>query len=163
LDQPFATLATRVLLVEDNPGDARLLRESLAEARSERFELVHVDRMAAAEQRLKAASFDVVLLDLSLPDGVGLETVTRMLRVAPTLPIVVLTGTDDDTLALRTVQAGAQDYVVKGQLSSQLLERTLRYAIERRRTLDAERRHAEASSLAKRSRFLAESGRLLSA
>jgi signal transduction histidine kinase/DNA-binding NarL/FixJ family response regulator len=149
---------TRVLLVEDNPGDARLLREHLDRRR---FELTHVDRVAEAQRVLESQTFDVVLLDLSLPDGAGLETVTTMLRAAPTLPVVVLTGTDDETLALRTVQAGAQDYLVKGAVSEQLIERTIRYAIERRRALETERRHAEAASLARRSRFLVESGRAL--
>jgi signal transduction histidine kinase/DNA-binding response OmpR family regulator len=153
----------RVLLVEDNPADARLLRELLSEARHERFEIVHVDRVSAALERLGGGGIDAMLLDLSLPDGIGLETVTRMLGEVPEVPIVVLTGLDDETLALRSVQAGAQDYLVKGQVTSQLLVRAIRYAIERKKALDEQRRHAEVEATARRSRVLAEAGRLLSA
>ncbi|MDB4969762.1 MAG: histidine kinase [Myxococcales bacterium] len=153
----------RVLLVEDNPADARLLRELLAEARHDRFEIVHVDRVSAALDRLGEGGIDAMLLDLSLPDGAGLETVTRMLREVPAMPVVVLTGLDDETLALRSVQAGAQDYLVKGHVTSQLLVRAIRYAIERKKTLEEQRRHAEVEATARRSRFLAEAGRMLSA
>ena len=158
-----STLRPRVLLVEDNPADARLLRELLSEARHERFEIVHVDRVSAALSRLADGEFEAMLLDLSLPDGAGLETVTRMLRQVPTIPIVVLTGLDDETLALRSVQAGAQDYLVKGQVTSQLLVRAIRYAIERKKSLEDQRQHAETEAAARRSRFLAEAGRMLSA
>jgi sigma-B regulation protein RsbU (phosphoserine phosphatase) len=129
---------TRILLVEDNPGDARLLRETLREAESFPFELAHADRLAAAEERLAAGAFDVVLLDLSLPDAHGLDTVRRTLQAAPEIPIIVLTGLDDETLAVTAVQAGAQDYLVKGRLDGTLLARAIRYACERKR-LEMER------------------------
>lgn len=121
----------RVLLVEDNPGDARLLRESLAEAPATQFEIVHVGRLSEAIKTLVADRFDVVLLDLGLPDGNGIETLLRARESAPGCPIVVLTGLEDETLAVQMVQAGAQDYLIKGQVGAALLVRALRYAIER--------------------------------
>jgi signal transduction histidine kinase len=128
----------RILLVEDNPGDARLIRETLRDADSLDFELQHAERLAAALPLLAAHAADVVLLDLSLDDAHGLETVTRALAAAPGVPIVVLTGLDDETAAIQAVQAGAQDYLVKGQVEPGMLVRALRYAIERKR-LEAER------------------------
>jgi phosphoserine phosphatase RsbU/P len=128
----------RILLVEDNPGDARLIRETLREAVSLRFELAHEQRLSAARERCLEGGVDVVLLDLSLPDAQGLQTVTECLAFAASLPIIVLTGLDDETVAVQAVQAGAQDYLVKGQVESTLLVRAIRYAMERKR-LDLER------------------------
>jgi signal transduction histidine kinase len=122
----------RILLVEDNPGDARLLRETLREAASLAFELTHVSRLAEASEVLALGEIDVVLLDLSLPDAFGLDTVARTLEAAPKVPIIVLTGTDDEQLAMQAVRAGAQDYLVKGQVESALLTRAMRYAIQRK-------------------------------
>lgn len=133
-------MSTRILLVEDNPGDARLIRETLREAESFPFQLTHADRLAAAEERLAGEAFDVVLLDLSLPDAHGLETVRRTLQAGPEVPIIVLTGLDDETLAVAAVQAGAQDYLVKGRLDGTLVARAIRYAMERKR-LERERAH----------------------
>lgn len=132
------TAPLRILLVEDNPGDARLIRETLRDAGSLAFELQHADRLSAALPLLAAHAADVALLDLSLPDAHGLETVTRALSAAPGVPIVVLTGLDDETVAIQAVQAGAQDYLVKGQVEPGTLARALRYAMERKR-LEAER------------------------
>jgi phosphoserine phosphatase RsbU/P len=129
---------TRILLVEDNPGDALLIRETLREADSLRCELTHENRLSGARARCEAGGVDVVLLDLSLPDAHGLRTVTECLEFAPTLPIIVLTGLNDETVAVQAVQAGAQDYLVKGQVESTLLVRSIRYAMERKR-LDMER------------------------
>jgi signal transduction histidine kinase len=128
----------RILLVEDNPGDARLLRETLREAEGFPFEMAHAERLAQAAGMLAAHAADVVLLDLSLPDAHGLDTVRRMLEAAPDLPIIVLTGTDDERLALQAVHAGAQDYLAKGRVDGPLLARSIRYAIERKR-LERER------------------------
>ncbi|HEX2081393.1 MAG TPA: ATP-binding protein [Longimicrobium sp.] len=128
----------RILLVEDNPGDARLLRETLRDAESLRFELVLADRMAEALERLAGETPDVVLLDLSLPDAHGMETVATMLRAAPDVPIIVLSGLSDETVAVHAVQAGAQDYLVKGTVEGPTLGRAIRYAMERKR-LEAER------------------------
>lgn len=127
-----------VLLVEDNPGDARLIAELLREPGHPPVRLVAADCLSAGLERLREGGIEVVLLDLSLPDAHGLETVRRALEAAPDLPIVVLTGLDDEALALRALQSGAQDYLVKGQVESGLLSRALRYAIERKR-LERER------------------------
>lgn len=131
----------RILLVEDNPGDARLMREFLRESAPERFDLILVDRAARARETLRTDSFDVVLLDLSLPDSTGIETVERVLPGAPETPIIVLTGLDDASLALRAVQAGAQDYLIKDEIDGRLLIRAIGYARERKR-LDIERLRA---------------------
>ncbi|HEX8393315.1 MAG TPA: ATP-binding protein [Longimicrobium sp.] len=130
--------AVRILLVEDNPGDARLLRESLREAHSLDFSLVHADTLAAGLRALEGEPCDVVLLDLSLPDAHGMQTVERMLAAAVELPIIVLSGLADETVAVQAVQAGAQDYLVKGTVDGATLARAIRYAMERKR-LEAER------------------------
>lgn len=121
----------KVLLVEDNPGDARLIRELLAETRGAPFHLEHADRLSLGLERLAAAAVDVILLDLSLPDAQGLDTFVKTQAQAPGVPIVVLTGADDDMLALEAVQSGAQDYLVKGTVDTNLLVRSLRHAVER--------------------------------
>ncbi|HEX6068320.1 MAG TPA: response regulator, partial [Longimicrobiaceae bacterium] len=133
----MASAPIRILLVEDNPGDARLLREQLREA-SLHFDLTHVDRLSEARESVARDGADIVLLDLSLPDGHGLETVRSMLEAAPEVPIIVLTGLDDETTAVQAVQAGAQDFLVKGQVEGGGLARAIRYARERK-WLDLER------------------------
>ena len=121
-----------LLLVEDNPGDARLLREMLNEAGAHKTEMTQAESMAEAERHLAQALFDIVLLDLGLPDAQGLEAVRRARAIAPRVPLVVLTGLDDESLATRALQAGAQDYLIKGQIETRGLLRALRYAIERK-------------------------------
>jgi diguanylate cyclase (GGDEF)-like protein/PAS domain S-box-containing protein len=125
-----------VLLVEDNPGDARLLREMFNEQGPADTQLTHVASMAEAEQYLAAQPVDIVLLDLGLPDARGLETVRRARTAAPHVTLVVLTGLDDELLAAQSLQEGAQDYLVKGQNdthgSARGLLRALRYAVERK-------------------------------
>ncbi|MDX2216670.1 MAG: response regulator [Oculatellaceae cyanobacterium bins.114] len=123
-----------VLLIEDNPGDARLLRELLLEVNTVKFQLEHVGRLSQGLQRLQENNFDVILLDLSLPDTQGFETFTKLHGCARKIPIVVITGLNDETMAVTAVQEGAQDYLVKGQLTGDLLVRAVRYAIERKRT-----------------------------
>lgn len=125
----------RALLVEDNVGDARLLQEYLNEVYSIQIELTHVVSLQQGLQQLRSP-FDVVLLDLSLPDSHGLETLTRALAAGTTAPIIVLTGTSDEELALKAMQNGAQDYLVKGQFTGDLLVRSIRYAIERKRAAE---------------------------
>ena len=153
-----------VLLVEDNPGDARLVRELLREVNAPQITLIHVQTLAEAldclvtseglnVQKVKIEGFnqttnqqpceprgdrfspsiEVILLDLSLPDGQGLETVRRVRNAVPEVPIVVMSGLADEAIALSAVQEGAQDYLVKGHADSHLLIRTVRYAIERQR------------------------------
>jgi signal transduction histidine kinase/chemotaxis response regulator CheB len=136
-----------LLLVEDNPGDARLLREMLKETASpDSIELTHVTSMSDAEAHLAANNIDILLLDLGLPDATGLEAVRRAHFVAPQVPMVVLTGMDDESLAIQTLQQGAQDYLVKGQIEARGLLRALRYAVERKTLEEAvliERERAE--------------------
>jgi PAS domain S-box-containing protein len=121
----------KVLLVEDNPGDARLITELLADYR-EQFQIEgHVSRLSEAETAMEEADLHLVLLDLSLPDSQGFETFQRLLNHGRGLPILVLSGVDDESMALRMVHAGAQDYLVKGKFDAPLLARAMRYAIER--------------------------------
>jgi two-component system, sensor histidine kinase and response regulator len=127
----MSSVPINVLLIEDNPGDARLLRELLQETGSSQFELVHADRFSEALTWLSQRRFDVVLLDLSLPDAHGLETISRLGSQAEGTPIVILTGLNDEEIAIRALQQGAQDYLVKGHADGQLLARALRYSIQR--------------------------------
>src|SRR5438067_7160741 len=113
----------RALLVEDNPGDARFIRETLRDAA---VDLVHADRLSSGLEVLSREPADVVLLDLSLPDSRGFETFEAMRLGAPTVPIVVLSGLDDEDLAVRAVKEGAQDYLVKGQVEGSALLRAMR-------------------------------------
>lgn len=124
----------KVLLLEENFLDVCLLQEFLSEANSTQFELTPVERMDEALQYLDRKSFDIVLLDLSLPDSQGIETFVKIHRHAPSVPIVVLTGLDDETVAIKAMQEGAQDYLVKGQVDGDLLRRAIRYAIERQQS-----------------------------
>jgi signal transduction histidine kinase len=123
----------KVLLVEDNPGDARLLREMLREESPLDIGLTCVGFMAEAERLLVSHVFDIVLLDLGLPDAQGLAAVRRARAAAPAIPLVVLTGMDDEALAAHCLQEGAQDYLVKGQIDTRGMLRALRYAGERKR------------------------------
>lgn len=132
----------KVLLVEDNPGDVLLLQEFLKEVTTTRVELMPVEWLSQALNYLAKESFDVILLDLSLPDSQGLETFLRTHHQVKATPIIVLTGIDDETLAIRAMQEGAQDYLVKGQVTGDLLVRSMRYAIERQRA-DNALRHSE--------------------
>ena len=125
--------AVKVLLIEDNPGDARLIRVMLADAAGSAFDVEHVDRLERGIKKLEEKGADVVLVDLSLPDSHGLETFTQLHARASHTPIVVLSGLDDTTLAVQAVHEGAQDYLIKGQVNGQLLARAMRYAIERKR------------------------------
>ena len=131
MDKP----SLKVLYVEDNPGDARLLQEILKESEMD-IELVFADCMKQACQMLGVTVFDVLVLDLSLPDTQGLVTLQRMRAVAPALPIVVLTGLTDEAVGIQCVQMGAQDYLVKDHFDGITLKRALRYAIERQRTAE---------------------------
>ncbi len=123
----------KVLLVEDNDVDADLTQDILAEWSIEQFDITHVTRLSEALTHLGKERFDAVLLDLSLPDGYGLATLRQVQAASPTIPIIVLSGVSDQTLALQAVQNGAQDYLVKGQGQPELLTRSIRYAIERKR------------------------------
>ena len=136
-----------ILLIEDNPGDIRLLQEILREVTTTRCQITPVMTLAAAVAQLSIdthktassppdppSSFDIILLDLSLPDSQGLASFLDLHDRYPSIPIVVLTGVNDQTLAISAMQQGAQDYLIKGQVDSNLLLRSIRYAIERERT-----------------------------
>jgi two-component system, sensor histidine kinase and response regulator len=132
-----------VLLVEDNPGDARLIRESLTDLGGNAFDLETADRLTTALLRLSAGGIDAVLLDLALPDSKGTETFNKAKAQAPTVPIIVLTGLGDEALAIKMVQEGAQDYVTKMDLNGSVLSRAIRYAIEREKSEQQIRRFNE--------------------
>jgi len=123
----------KILLVEDNNTDAHLTQDILAEWSIEQFDVTHVTRLSEAFNYLVRGGFDAILLDLSLPDGHGLSTLGQMQATNPTIPIIVLSGFSDQALAVQAVQHGAQDYLVKGQGQPELLARSIRYAIERKR------------------------------
>jgi DNA-binding NtrC family response regulator len=123
----------RLLLVEDNPGDADLVREMLDSAGEARFELEHAGRLASGLALLAGGGYDVVLLDLGLPDSAGLDTFYELHAAVPWIPVVVLTGTTDSEIGIQAVAAGAQDFLVKGTVDGSTLVRRIRYALERKR------------------------------
>ncbi len=125
----------RVLLIEDCPGDVFLVREMVQESKSPIFRVVaQCERLDAGIEMMRAGGVDVVLLDLTLPDSHGLESFTRAHAAAPELPIVVLSGIDDEEFAAQALHLGAQEYLVKGRMDMHLLQRALRYALERSRS-----------------------------
>ncbi|MBX3062439.1 MAG: response regulator [Anaerolineae bacterium] len=124
----------RVLLIEDNPGDAQLIRIYLTTPNSNEFRVQAESTLHAGLNSLHNADFDVVLLDLSLPDSFGFDSIQRLRKEQPNIPIVVFTGLDDEEAGVQAVQAGAQDYLIKGSVDTTLLKRSLRYAIERYRS-----------------------------
>jgi signal transduction histidine kinase len=145
-----------ILLVEDNPADVRLIEEVLRDAGATKHRMQHESRLERALQSLALARPDVVLLDMNLPDSLGVDTVARMQAAGPELPIVVLTGYDDDGTAVDALRMGAQDYLVKGQIDARRLVRAIDYAVERKRSEQELRRmhhalqaHAEALQVAK--------------
>jgi len=123
----------KVLLVEDDPNDAFLLQRALAKADPTRFQVERVARLDAALQRLHEKQFDAMLLDLSLPDSTGLSTLDTVRAQNPGTPIVILSGIDNEVLAMGSLQLGAHDYLVKGKVSGDSVIRSIRYAIERQR------------------------------
>jgi serine phosphatase RsbU (regulator of sigma subunit) len=129
----------KVLLIEDSRGDACLIQEYLGEVEGLKFEVEGANRLVQGMARLTRGGIDVVLLDLSLPDSRGLDTFLKLHATDPAVPIVVLTGFNDEVLAVKAVQEGAEDYLVKGYVNTNLLARSLRYAIERNRRRQAER------------------------
>ncbi len=147
----------RLLLVEDNPGDARLIQEAIEEAAMGMFHLKHVQRLSEAMQAIADDPPDVVLLDLFLPDSAGLQTFFDLYAAAPEVPIILLTGLNDEEIAMTAVREGAQDYLIKGQVDGQALVRAARYAIERHRSQAALRRmsmHDELTGLYNRRAFM---------
>ena len=126
----------RILLVEDNPADACLLREVLRGVPGYQFELLHLERLSQALEHLRGEHFDVVLLDLTLPDGQGLDNLARVRDAAPSVSVLVLTGLNNEEMAINALRVGAQDYLVKGQSDGSALVRAIRYARERKQILE---------------------------
>jgi PAS domain S-box-containing protein len=126
-----------VLVVEDNPADAVLLKTALAESTHGKFVVTHARRLQEALAQLAPRQFDVVLLDLGLPDSQGLDTLHRVQKLARAMPIVVLTGLNDETTGTRALQSGAQDYMVKGEMTGNRMARAVRFAVERKRVEEA--------------------------
>ena len=134
----------KILLVEDNPGDARLIREKLLEVPSFQHHVTHVGRLSEARRQLANDRFDIALLDLVLPDKPRMGSLIEIYDQAARLPIVVLTGLDDETLVMWTLEEGAQDYLVKDQTDGQSLVRCIRHAIKRHATNSERLRRAPA-------------------
>lgn len=141
---PIERAVIRILLVEDHPADAEYIVERLGEVREPRFEIRCAQRLAEAVQSLREAGDpDVIILDLSLPDSAGHATVVEMRKAAPDVPIVILTGTDDERLWRAALESGAQDYLVKTRISPDALVRSVKYALIRKRLHDELRRRQE--------------------
>ncbi|MDJ0647447.1 MAG: diguanylate cyclase [Xenococcaceae cyanobacterium MO_188.B19] len=121
----------KTLLVEDDPEYAFLLQEQLARADGIQFDITHVEKLTSAIKCLKQKCFEIILLDIGLPDSQGLETFLSLKEIALKLPIVLLTGLKDESLALEAVRQGAQDYLVKQQITTDILIRSINYAVER--------------------------------
>jgi diguanylate cyclase (GGDEF)-like protein/PAS domain S-box-containing protein len=133
VDTHPATSGLSLVLVEDNPADARLVEEMVLADRMDRFELTCLGRLSEARSHLASDGADCVLLDLSLPDAVGLECVEALRAEFAEIPIVIITGLDDEDTALKALHAGAQDYLIKGQIRGDAVRRAVRYAVERKR------------------------------
>jgi len=129
----------KILLFEDNPGDARLFIETLKDISSQRYETTHVGSLAEGLSMLADKAVDIILLDLGLPDSQRLDTLIKLKAQVLGIPIVVLTGIDDEEIALCAVQQGAQDYLVKQKINTEIIFRVIRFAIERQKLQDAVR------------------------
>lgn len=132
MDAPHSAKPLSILLIEDNPGDYRLVKEMLEECAGGHFVLHHADQVGTAIPILELEEVDIILLDLGLPDGDGLDTLIKVHALSPETPIVVLSCVEDETMAVKAVRMGAQDFLVKNHISGTLLTRSLRYALERR-------------------------------
>src|SRR4029079_10120258 len=141
------TVAQSVLLIEDNAGDARLIEEMLRADPATPLKLSRAERLSRGLEVLSLAETELVLLDLSLPDSHGLETFSKVYAHSPKVPIIVLSGNDDQTLALFAVKSGAQDYLVKGKIDRELLLRAMQCSIERKRYQEELERQANYDTL----------------
>ncbi|RLG12542.1 MAG: hypothetical protein DRN71_06020 [Candidatus Nanohalarchaeota archaeon] len=127
------TEPTKVLIVENDPGDAKLVRTILASS-THRHDIDTKETLKTAIEYLNTNAHDIVLLDMGLPDSDGVETISKFNKNCPDTPIIVLTGLDDEETGVSAMHSGAQDYLVKGQIDTNLLTRAIRYAIERKKT-----------------------------
>jgi PAS domain S-box-containing protein len=150
-----------LLLVEDNPGDALLLRGMLDDQHPGQYTITTAETLGEAKAIIGRQAFDAVLLDLSLPDAQGLETIGRLVEAASHLPIVVLTGLADEEIAMEAVRHGAQDYLLKGQTDARTVGRAIRYAIDRKQAEEA--LHTKQRELELRNKELQETKRRLEA
>ena len=132
-----------VLLIEDNQDDAELLQRKLAKSVNGHFTVTPAKCLKDGLEKMSANAHDLILSDLGLPDSHGLDTVTQVLQMAPDIPLVVLSGYDDESVAIKAVQLGAQDYMVKGQMDGAQMERSLFYAVERFRLQRELEQHTE--------------------
>ena len=123
----------KILIIEDNPGDLRLVTEMLDEITTIKFNQTHVDRLNKASKYLESKAYDLILVDLTLLDSTGLDTLIVVQKQSPEVAIIVLTAHDDEDLAISALQHGAQDYLVKGQFDSKLLLKSIKYSIERKK------------------------------
>lgn len=133
----------KVLLIEDNPGDAILIKEHLLDVTDFNFDLEVASRLSEGIKLILQDQFDIILTDLGLPDSHGLDTLNMLVNQDQNLPIIVLTGLDDERIGIEAVQKGAQDYLVKGTVDGNVLTRSMRYAIERKKMADELTRYAE--------------------
>jgi diguanylate cyclase (GGDEF)-like protein len=133
--EPRPYVQVKILVIEDNPGDARLIQETIKDIKRFSCRVVWAQRLQEGLHLLLGNMFEIILLDLSLPDSQGFSTFTTIHDQIATIPIVILTGLHDEKMALETVQAGAQDYILKEHLNSSMLQRIISYAIERQRLL----------------------------
>ena len=142
-DVESPSLRFLVLLVEDDPNDAQLFQWMLGHSSGDLFQVEWVESLAAGLERVSRGGIDIIISDLSLPDSHGLETFSQLHSKAPQMPIIVLSGSIDTTMAVMAVHEGAQDFLVKGQVNGDLLARSIRYAIERKRMTEQLHRYAE--------------------
>lgn len=126
--------AIKVLLIEDNAADARIINEMFKDISKPEYDLIHVTSLQEGLNYIENHDIDILLLDLSLPDSTGLETFENAHEYEPGLPIVILSGLEDEEVAIRSVRHGAQDYFVKGDINTRILSRALNYAIERKKS-----------------------------
>ena len=126
----------KILLIEDDPEDTTIISEMLQDIKDTRYELTLADRLATALKYLAQDKYEIILLDLDLPDSQGLSTLAAVESKVIDTPIVVLTYLNDDEMGVKAVKSGAQDYLIKSQVTSQLLSRSIRYAIERQRMME---------------------------
>jgi len=122
-----------ILIIDDNKGDVRLIEEKIRDLRNNSFNIIHAVTLSEGIDLYGKMKFDIILLDLSLPNSIGQKTISKMLKEVSNVPVIILTGTDDELLAIEAVRSGAQDYLVKGKINSIILERSIQYAIERHR------------------------------
>ena len=123
----------KVLLIEDNVGDCKLILKMFETSEVTEFELTHTSRLSSGLKFLESGKFDIILLDLGLPDSVGFESFKSTLALHPAIPIIILTGLANEETGIRAIKYGAQDYLVKGEFNGKLLVRAIQYAIERKK------------------------------